>query len=226
LRAAFEISGGRFRVEPFTVAIGQATMNVSGSNGLDQSLDYALRIQVPRGLIGPEANQAMSGILSKAAAAGLNIQTAPEIALGAKIGGTVTNPSLSLDLAGAASSATQAVQQAAEEKVKSLTDTARQKAQAAVDTAAARVVREAQEKADQIRARARALADTVKQTAQVQADSLVAKAGNDPLKQAAAKLAADRLRKEGDNRAAQIVRTADAQADSLVAAARRTGNAP
>ena len=43
LRTAFQIRDGRLHVEPFAVNLGATTMNVSGSNGLDQSLQYALR---------------------------------------------------------------------------------------------------------------------------------------------------------------------------------------
>ena len=225
LRSQFEIRDGRFRVKPFTVNMGQATMQVAGSNGIDQSLDYDLEFQIPQALMGQQATKAIAGLVSKAAAAGVNLQTAPTIGLAAKIGGTVKDPSLSIDLAGAAGSAAQqvgqAVQQAAEQKAQALTDTAKHKAQAAVDTAAQRMVREAEARAAQIRAGARAAADTIRRTANQQAQALVAKAGNDPFRQAAAKLGADRIKKEGDTRATQIVRTADARADSLVAAAKR-----
>lgn len=61
----------------------------------------------------------------------------------------------------------------------------------------------------------------MKQEGYQRADSLVAKAGSNPLLQAAAKAAADRLRKEADDKAAAIVREADQRADSLVAAARQ-----
>ena len=61
----------------------------------------------------------------------------------------------------------------------------------------------------------------VKQTGYQQADSLTAKAGDNPLLQAAAKPAADKLRKETDTKAAGIVSEASKRADSLVAAARR-----
>ncbi|HEU4648064.1 MAG TPA: hypothetical protein VFS33_03320, partial [Gemmatimonadales bacterium] len=54
-----------------------------------------------------------------------------------------------------------------------------------------------------------------------QADSVTAKAGSNPLLQAAAKPAADRIRKSSDDKAAGIVAEANRRADSLVAAARR-----
>ena len=45
LAAAFQIRDGRLFVQPFDVKLGETTMNVSGSNGLDQSL--AVRPRAP-----------------------------------------------------------------------------------------------------------------------------------------------------------------------------------
>ena len=67
-------------------------MNVAGSNGLDQSLQYTLGLKVPRSLLGGGANQALAGLMSKAGQAGVNLSAAPEIPLGIQLGGTVTNP--------------------------------------------------------------------------------------------------------------------------------------
>jgi vacuolar-type H+-ATPase subunit E/Vma4 len=90
-----------------------------------------------------------------------------------------------------------------------------------VSAEATRLVQEAEQRAAGIRQDARALADKVKLEGYRQADSLTAKAGTNPLLQAAAKPAADQLRKQSDDKAAEIVREADRRADSLVAAARR-----
>ncbi|MGH7527633.1 MAG: AsmA-like C-terminal region-containing protein, partial [Gemmatimonadales bacterium] len=120
LRSRFEIRDGRLHVEPFSVGLGRTTMNVSGSNGLDQSLQYDLRLRVPRAELGAEANQAIGGLVSRVAGAGIDLQAAPEIALGIQLTGTVTNPSFKTDVASAAGSvaqaAGQAVRQAAEQR--------------------------------------------------------------------------------------------------------------
>jgi hypothetical protein len=209
LRTAFQIRDGRLFVQPFDVKLGGTTMNVSGSNGLDQSLEYALKLRVPRGLMGGAANQAIAGLVSKAGAAGVDLSAAPEIPLGIQLGGSVTSPSVKVDVASAASSvtstATQAVKAAATEKV---------------DSAAMRMVQEAEQKAAAIRAEGQKTADAVKQEGYRQADSLMAKATN-PLLKAAAKPAADQLRKQADDKAAGIVAQSNKQADDLVAEARR-----
>ena len=209
LRTAFQIRDGRLSVEPFGVKLGATTMDVSGSNGIDQSLQYNLKLRVPRSELGGAANNAIAGLLSKAGKAGVDLAAAPEIPLGIQIGGTVTSPTVKADVSSLASSvkqgAAQAVRQAVTQKV---------------DTAAARLVAEAEQKAASIRQQAESLAATVKRQGYRQADSLTARATN-PLLKAAAKPAADQLRKQSDAKAAGIIGEANKRADSLVAAARR-----
>ena len=218
VRSQFAIRDGRLHVQPFTVGIGQTSMTVSGSNGIDQSMDYTLGLEVPRSLLGAEANQAISGLVAKAAGAGLDLQAAQQISLGIKLGGTVTNPSV--DVGSAASSAVQgagqAVQEAAEQRVAEVVDSAKLRATAA----AAKLVADAEQRAGSIRAEAKTLSEKVKREGYLQADSLEGKAQG-PLAQAAAKLAADRLRKETDTKAASIVGEADKKANALVAEAKK-----
>ncbi len=208
LRAAFQIKGGRLFVQPFDVKLGETTMNVSGSNGLDQSLQYNLGLRVPRSLMGGAANSAIAGLVSKAGAAGVDLNAAPEIALGLKVGGTVTNPSVSADVSSVASSVKQGAEQAVKQAV-----TQR------VDSAALRLVQEAEQKGAEIRRQGQTAADAVKKEGYQQADSLLARASS-PLARLAAKPAADALRSQTDQKAAGIVSEANKRADDLVAQAR------
>ncbi|MGH2376766.1 MAG: AsmA-like C-terminal region-containing protein [Gemmatimonadales bacterium] len=221
LRSQFDIRDGRLHIQPFAVAVGGTTMTVSGSNGLDQSLQYNLGLRVPRSMLGAEANQAIAGLVSKAAGAGIDLQAAPEVPLGIQVTGMVTNPSLKIELGSAAGSVTQAAGQALKEAAAERVDSAKQRAAAE----AQRLVGEAEKRAASIRAEAQTLADKVKAEGYQQADSLVARAGN-PLAKVAANAAADRLRKEADNRSASIVKEADVRANALVTEARKKASAP
>jgi hypothetical protein len=207
IKTAFQIKEGRLVLQPFDVKLGGLTMNVAGSNGIDQSLEYTLGLKVPRSLLGGGANQAITGLVSKA---GLNLAAAPEIPLAVQLGGTVTNPSVKVDVGSLASSVTQgatgAVKQAVTQKV---------------DSAAMRAVQAAEKQAAAIRQQAESLAARVKLTGYQQADSLAAKGGSNPLLAAGAQVAADKLRQESDDKAKGIVDEATRRADSLIAAARR-----
>ena len=209
LWATFQIRDGRLFVEPFDVKVGETTINVSGSNGLDQSLAYNLGFRVPRSMLGGAATQAISGLVSKAGNLGIDLANAPEVGLGIQVGGTVKSPTVKADVSSVASSvtqtATQAVKQAVTEKV---------------DSAAMRLVAEAEQKAAAIRQEGQKTADAVKAEGYRQADSLVARASS-PLAQMAAKPAADQLRKQSDAKASGIIGEANKRADDLVAQARR-----
>ena len=209
IRTAFQIRDGRLHVDPFAVNLGRTTMNVSGSNGLDQSLQYALRLRVPRSELGDAASQAVAGLVSRAGAAGIDLQAAQEIELGIQLGGTVTKPAVKVDagsvVASAKEGAEQAVREAATQRLSAETT---------------RLVQAAEQRAAAIRQEAQTLAETVKGEGYKQADALVAGTTN-PLLRAAAEPAADQLRKEADGKAAQIIREAGKRADDVVAAARR-----
>ncbi|HEY7479536.1 MAG TPA: AsmA-like C-terminal region-containing protein [Gemmatimonadales bacterium] len=214
IRTAFQIRDGRLHVNPFAVNLGKTSVNVSGSNGLDQSLQYTLGLRVPRGELGEAANQAVSGLLAQAGRAGINLQAAPEVQLGIQLAGTVTNPAVKVDAASAVASvkeqATDAVREAATQKL---------------SAESARLVQEAEQQAAGIRKEAQGLAEKVKREGYGQADALMAKATN-PMLKLAAEPAADKLRKEADAKAAAIISEADKRANGVVAEARKKAAAP
>jgi hypothetical protein len=212
IRTAFQIRDGRLHVDPFAVKLGRTTMNVSGSNGLDQSLQYALRLEVPRSELGSAANQAITSLVSRAGAAGIDLNAAPVVGLGIQLAGTVTNPSVKVDAASAAASVKEGVEQAV-----------REGAERKVSAEATRLVQEAEQRAAAIRKEARGLAASVKREGYQQADALTAQASN-PILKAAAKPAADKLRQEANAKAAGIISDADKRADGVVAEARKRAN--
>jgi len=209
VRTAFQIKEGRLFVQPFDVKIGGTTVNVAGSNGLDQSLQYTLGLKVPRSMLGGGANEALAGLMSKAGQAGVNLSAASEIPLGIQLGGSVTSPTVKADVGSLTSSVTSGA-----------TDAVKAAATQKVDSAAMRAVAEAEKQAAGIRQQGESLAASVKREGYAQADSLTAKA-TDPLAKMAAKPAADQIRKQTDSKAASIAAEANKRADDLVAQAKK-----
>ena len=80
-----EIRDGRAYVKPFDIKAGEYVANIGGSQGLDGTLDYIMKMDVPGGAI----TQAASGIASQF---GLAIDPAEKITLNFKIGGTSSKP--------------------------------------------------------------------------------------------------------------------------------------
>jgi hypothetical protein len=82
-----EIKNGRLSVKPFDVKFGEYKTTVSGSTGIDQSIDYNLKMDVPAGKLGTQLN---SFLADKAGA-----KTDPNgtVPVNIALGGSVTNPS-------------------------------------------------------------------------------------------------------------------------------------
>ncbi|HEX9107140.1 MAG TPA: AsmA-like C-terminal region-containing protein, partial [Longimicrobiales bacterium] len=226
LKSSFEIKNGRLVVKPFDAHVGQLTMNVAGSNGIDRSLDYLLALKLPRAALGAEANQVVTRLVAQTGQLGLKLQPSDVVTLGVKLGGTVTKPTLATNVRDVAGSAAAAVGQSLQQAATARVDSARQRLDAAAQAAqqrasaqAAQLIADAEQKAGAMRAQARSLADAGRQQAYAQADSLAAKPQG-ALAKMAARTAADRLKKEADARAQQIVTAANARADSLVAQAK------
>ena len=82
VKISFEIKDGRIATSPFDIKMGDVTMNLSGSTGLDQTIDYSGKISLP--------DKATGGVLNN---------------LSLKIGGTFTSPKVSVDVKEAAKEA-------------------------------------------------------------------------------------------------------------------------
>lgn len=225
IRSTFAIRDGRLHVQPFDLRLGDFQLNVSGSNGIDQSLQYVLRLQAPSALLGAEASQAITGLVTQVGRTGFNLGSIDVLSLGLQLGGTVTNPSLGIDAGNPVGNVAGAIRQQAGQKAESLgqqvdsaADAARQRARAEADS----LIAQAERRADAIREEARRVAERVRVEANARADSLVARASG-PIARAAAELAANRLRREANARADQIIAEADKRAEALVAEARRAG---
>jgi hypothetical protein len=227
LRASIQIQGGRVQVNPFTVRVGQTSLRISGSHGIDQSMQYTLGLRVPRSELGAQANQVVASLASRAGKTGINLQAADTVGLEIKLGGTLTNPTVQTNLGDIVASAGQNVKQAAQQALSDRVDSAkaradsaaleaRRKAQAEAD----KLVADAEARATQVRDEASKLAETVRREGAARADSLVAKA-NSPLAKVAARPAADQLRKQSNDRADQLIREANKRADDLVNEAKK-----
>ena len=227
LRASVQIKAGRVQVNPFTVRAGRSALQVAGSHGFDQSLQYTLGLRVARADLGAAANQAIASLISRAGRTGLNLQAADTVALGIKVGGTITSPTVQTNLADLVASTGQSVKQAAQQAVAQQVDSLKEKADSAADEArkkaqaqAEQMIAQAEQQAAAIRAEAQKLADTVRFEANTRADSLVARTTN-PLAKAAAQAAANRMKKEASDRADAMIREADKRANDVVAEARK-----
>ncbi|MDE6623533.1 MAG: AsmA family protein [Alistipes sp.] len=94
----FTIRDGRIATQPFDLKLGDIKLNLSGSTGLDQTIDYAAKVSLPAG------------------AAGGVLQT-----IGVNIGGTFSSPKITL---GVKEAVEEAVKNVVDQQIQQLTGSA------------------------------------------------------------------------------------------------------
>jgi hypothetical protein len=104
------ISNGRLSVKPFDVNFGEYKTSVSGSSGLDLSLDYLLKMDVPAGKLGAQYN----GLIAKYT--GGKTDPNSKIPLTVNVGGKYDTPKFSVDTEQQKAQVTEAVTNAAKEE--------------------------------------------------------------------------------------------------------------
>jgi hypothetical protein len=127
---AFEIKDGRFHLKPTPLKIGQYQMTASGSNGLDKSLEYALKIQIPAAELKSSANSVISGLIKQ----DVNLLTDETVVVNVGVGGTFNDPS---------------VKASSSEIVKSTSDQLKKAAEAEAEKQKQELQKQAEEKINQ-----------------------------------------------------------------------------
>lgn len=92
LKASLSFENGKVNVKPFDIKYEDVTVNVAGTHGFDQSMNYNLKFDVPAKYLGKEANNLIAK-LSPADAA--NIKNIPVTAV---LGGNFSKPTVSTDM--------------------------------------------------------------------------------------------------------------------------------
>jgi hypothetical protein len=200
VNAKYFIKNGRLNLEPFDVKVNAINTNISGSTGLDQTIDYKYKMEIPRSMFGGAANSALTGLLNQAnAKAGTNVTLGEKINLVVLMGGTVTKPTIKTSM---------------KDEGKGAVATATTQAfNAGVDKAAEeakRILEEAKAQCEKQKADAQAQAEREKQDGYARADQAVEQAGN-PIAKIAAKKLAEKAKQEIDKKVQKIIDDAEAK---------------
>lgn len=232
----YTIANGNIEVKPFDTQFGKSKMTIGGSQNINQNIDYYMDFNIPSSELGSQANAVASQLFAKAGKLGLDVQTPETIKFKALVGGTLTEPKVSLDLKNSASNMVDDLKKQAELKLKQEKDKAKKQAideakkqaaqlMAEADKQGKKLVSEAQKVANQAKTEANKQADAAKVEAYKQADALIAEAGDDTMKKLLAKTAADKLKAEADKTAESFKTEAATQANKGVNEAKKQSDA-
>ncbi|MBS1598112.1 MAG: hypothetical protein JST75_07785 [Bacteroidetes bacterium] len=127
LKTYFSFKNGRVVVNPFKVKAKDIDMEMGGSHGFDQTLDYAINLKIPRSFAGTQANDAVNNLVKQVNSKGVPLKLDDVISVNVKMGGTISNPTLKTNLQDAMSSTASNMKQQATDFVKAQVDSAKQK---------------------------------------------------------------------------------------------------
>jgi vacuolar-type H+-ATPase subunit H len=210
----FEIKSGRIFIKPFDVNIDKIKATISGSSGLDQSIDYTWNMKIPRSLFGASANSTINGLISQAnSKVGTNFTPGETIFIDVIFGGTMSKPTVKTSIKEGLKDIVNDVKEQVIEVVK-------EKASEQAD----KILADARRESERIRAEARATADKLKAEGYAAADKLVNEAKN-PIARMAAQESAKVAKRETDKKVQKILDDADAKANKVLQEAQAKSDA-
>jgi hypothetical protein len=222
---SFTITGGRVYLEPFDASMGPVDMVIGGDQGIDQTMNYVIRMSIPRSEFGAGANQVISDLAESAAERGISLQPGDKVNVDARVTGTFSDPQISLDMRETARSTMDDIRDQlrtrvtdeVEERVEQVEERVREE----VSQRADQILEEAEERAAQIKSAAAEAAEKVRQEGEAAAAKVEEEAsGRGRIAEMAAKRTADGIRSEADKKAEAIIREADERAEKLLQEAR------
>ena len=155
-----KIENGRITYQPFNVKIKDYMANISGSSGLDGSLDYAMKLDVPTGQVGTQVTSALSSLLKQPVA---NVE---RVKLDLGVGGTFKKPQIKL----LGSSTAGEIKGALTQKANAELDKVKAKAQAEADRLRAEAETKIEAETDRLKAEAETRIKTEQDKIRAEAD--------------------------------------------------------
>jgi hypothetical protein len=177
---SFKFKDGKVDLEPFDVKLANSKVNIGGSNGFDESINYTMKFEIPRSEFGGQANAMLDGLVSQANSKGTNFSLGEKVNVDVLVGGTVSKPTLktSLNQSGA-----------------NLIDNLKGQAKAELDKQKAELEAKARAEAEKLKAQGQAEFEAQKAKAQAELDKQKKEVEDKARKEA------ERLKKEAEAKA-------------------------
>ena len=216
----FTVREGRIIFNPFDWKIDRSTFEVSGSHGIDLSMDYQMDMNIAKSDLGAGANDLMQGVTALAAGAGIRLPQSDYIKVIASIGGTFNRPKFTTDLSENLRSTSEQVKAAVETRITEEVEKVEEQVREEASEQAEKIIADAEKEAARLVEEARKAGEALVKEAETQGEKLVEEAGSNPLKQVAARTAANELKRQAETRSANLVSEAQKQGEALIQKAR------
>lgn len=231
LKAKFKFEDGKLGFNPFDVVLGGIKTNVSGTTSLDQSIDYNMKMIIPKDKIPAEMVKMVEQAAAKVnkLAPKLNLSAIPnELPIKVNLIGTILDPKVNTNFKEALMEASGNMKDAlinnaketVKDTVKAVINNVKETVKENVEEQKQKILANAQKQADAVKAEGKKAADNIRKEADKAYDQAVAAAGSNPIKKKAAEIAAKKVKDEAYKKADQTEAEANKRADGIMTKAR------
>lgn len=126
VQADFTFEGNKVILNSFPVHAGDIDMEVFGSHGFDQSLEYGIDLKVPRSKLGHKGNAFVKQVVTEAADKGIPVKLDETVNIYVKLGGTINNPDVKTDMTAVVDKASEDLKKEMQDFVNAKLDSAKQ----------------------------------------------------------------------------------------------------
>ena len=216
----FEIREGRIYVEPFDTKIAGNDVTIQGDQGLDQTMNYQMKMAIPRSQLGSGAGSALDGLTGLAGDQGVDLDFGNELDVGFLVTGTFDDPKVRPQFEQGAGAIKDQVVEQAKERVEQEVEKVKEDVREEVNKQAEKILADAEQQAERVRAEAKKAGEALVKEAEEQGDKLVSEAGSNPVKKRLAEESAKKLKSEAEKKAKRLQDEADQKADDIMRKAR------
>lgn len=241
INPSFEFINGKAFVKPFDIKYQDIKANIAGWTSFDQTMEYLMKLSIPRSKFGGSANAVLENLVSEANKLGTNFSLGETVDVNVNITGTITDPIVKVSMGDISSKnmmddlkkkaqeefekQKQKLEEEARKELAKQKENVKQQAEqilADADKEAGKILAEAQKQADALNKTARESADKALKEADIQAQKLIAEGKkNGPIAELAAKKTAEKLKSEAVKKADAAVAEAKKQSDGIVDSAKK-----
>ena len=97
-KADFTFKSGKVVVSPFIALAKDIEMEIGGTHGFDQTLEYAVSLKVPREQLGSKGSTFVKHVVEQAADKGIPVKLKDAVSMNVKMGGTINSPDVKTDM--------------------------------------------------------------------------------------------------------------------------------
>ncbi|MCK4749186.1 MAG: hypothetical protein KAT15_19170, partial [Bacteroidales bacterium] len=215
----YSIRNGRVYIQPYKTKIFNSDLIIQGDQGIDQTMNYEMKMKIPRSEFGGTAQSAIDELSSLAASQGIDLDPGETIDVKFMVTGTFDDPRVRPMFEEGTRKMTQEVKEQVQELVDQKVEEVKQEAKEEINREAEKIMADAREQAERLKYEAKLAGQELVKAAETEGQKRIKEAGSNPIKKIAAETYARTLNSEADKRAKQLEDEANVKADNIIKAA-------